>query len=180
MAETDYPQPEDPKITFGRKGELNNPALLGLIEKQEPLKPAALFKLARFFNNSLLNASLGEGLEVSALATIVAAPDLQEPIQQLFAVNGNEAKDQAEDNFPHEWPPTYDEGRSDDVGSGATRRVDGLSFIFVPLFDDGNSGLLIKPQDTETGEMLYFIVGVCPDPNKLSFRSARGRARHAR
>lgn len=174
MAETDYPEPKDPKITFGDKGELNNPALIRLIEQQELLVPAALFKLARFFNNSLLNASLGESLEVSALATIVAASDLQEPIQQLFAVNGNEAKDQSEDNFPFEWPPTYDEGRSEDVGSGATRKVDGLSFIFVPLFDDGNSGLLIKPQDTKTEEILYFIVGVCPDPDKLSFRSAKG------
>jgi len=142
--------------------------LLKLIQEQKRLEPAALFKLAGFFNNSLLNASLGESLEVSALATIVGAPDLKKPIQRLFDVKGFEEEDQIEDRFPFDWPYTpSDEGRSEDV-------VVGLSFIFGPLFNDGNSGLLVKPHKTEAKEVLYFIVGVCPNPNNLSFHSANG------
>lgn len=172
MANTDYSETEGPKIIFGKNGEITDPTLLELIQQQEPLAPAALFKLARFFNNTLLNASLGESLQVSGLATIVGAPDLQQPIQQLFAVDGSEQQDQTEDQFPLDWPPAYFDDDSEDVQLG-------LSFIFVPIFnevfDNGNSGLLIKPQDTETGEILYFIVGVCPNPKNLPTPSV-GRA----
>lgn len=177
MADLDCSQTDGIQITFGCKGELNNPVLLRYIQNQEPLAPAHLLKLARFFNNTLLNAALGEALQLFALATIVGAPELQKPIQQLFGVDGNESNDQTEDQFPSDWPPIYyDEGNEDTTKAvtrqSTPREFDGLSFIFVPLFDNGSAGLLVKPQDTDTGEILYFAVGVCPNPQNLDFSSA--------
>src|SRR5436305_833097 len=75
-----------PKITFGPNGELNDRALLEFIQRQKPLTPAALLKEARHFDKFPPTAFLAQHLLLSAMATIVGHPELQQSIQTFFLV----------------------------------------------------------------------------------------------
>ncbi|GAC1365689.1 MAG: hypothetical protein NVSMB44_27750 [Ktedonobacteraceae bacterium] len=144
---------EPPKLSFGRNGAINDPALLRLIQREKPLRPTHLLKLASFFSKFPANSFLAEHLTVIALATIVADPRLGKEVRTFFNVDPNEGRDLAED-----WFITYDQNNEDTNSSG-------LFFINLPNSDD--AGLLIESQVNEEKEEAFFVIGVSPRPSHL-------------
>lgn len=170
---------EPPNLIFGPDGAINDPALLKLIQQKKPLAPVDLFKLAAFFDKFLPNVFLAERLLVSALATIIADPRLQEQIQAFFAVGNDESQDIAGDVFEIS-PPDEDDPRAHTHED--PKDDNDTSFIFAPLFHGkSNSGVLVESSTAENGKISFFAVGVCPDPADLpAVRPERLKLRKSR
>src|SRR5690349_18619309 len=80
---TETPAEEEcaPKLTFGPNGAINDPALIRIIEREDPLDPIKVLKLAEFFSKIPANVFLAETLRMCALMDMLAHPQLREDVK---------------------------------------------------------------------------------------------------
>jgi hypothetical protein len=155
-----------PKLTFGHNGAINDPELLRILRRDKPLGPVDVLKLAQFFSKVPTGIFLAETLRVSALAAILASPQIKRDVKVQSNIDVNELLDEFEDEeealgVPNNSLPEEDPGDH------------GIHFMRIDLrptdnqADAADSGLVIRSQIISKEKTLYYVVGVSPSPASL-------------